>query len=145
MNAHAVIAKYLVNDTPPSDYRVLFAAVLMQAKRDLLYAGGDKRVTPFSKEVRRWIARTDQVGGISFRMCCEALSLDEKATARYLETPYKGSRPWNGRNARRAEATPPSVRTCSKQRKRSSPSIPKSGYASYAGRRPSSSSPPMSI
>jgi hypothetical protein len=140
LSADTVIAHYMNRDLPASDYRVLFAAVLMQAKKDIQYAGGNSRTTPYTFEVRRWIDHRGDPAGITFRMCCEALSLDEGAAKKYLMTPYKEARPWNGRSAKSVKTTPRSARTCSKSKRRSSPSRKQSVFASFAARHPLPSS-----
>jgi hypothetical protein len=143
--AGEVISRYLTGTQPPSDYRVLFAAVLMQAKKDYQYTGGNSRITPYTLEVRRWIDHKGDPAGITFSMCCEALSIDEGAAKKYMLAPYKEARPWNGRNAITVGVTRRSAATCSKPRKRSSPRTRMSASVSYAASRASSSSPRMMI
>jgi hypothetical protein len=139
--AGEVISRYLTGTQPPSDYRVLFAAVLMQAKKDYQYTGGNSRTTPYTLEVRRWIDHKGDPAGITFSMCCEALSIDEGAARKYMLAPYKEARPWNGRNANGVGVTRRSAATYSKPRKRSSPQTRMSGSASYAASLALSSSP----
>lgn len=117
-----VISRYYSRDLPPSDCRVLFAAILMQVKRDIQYDGGNKRLTGHVLDARRWIMHQGDPDGITFKMCCEALNLDEVSALKFLtETPYKGRRKWNGRGVRFAETRNPSDRISSKRRKSSSP------------------------
>lgn len=140
LSADAVISNYYSHDQPASDYRVLFAAVLMQAKKDIQYAGGNSRTTPYTIEVRRWIDHRGDPAGITFRMCCEALSLDEGAAKRYMLAPYKEARPWNGRSAKSVKTTRRSAATCSRQNRKSSPARKKSAFAFHAARHPLPSS-----
>jgi hypothetical protein len=138
-----VISRYLAGDQPPSDYRVLFAAVLMQAKKDYQYTGGNTRTTPYTLEVRRWINHRGDPAGITFSMCCEALSIDEGAARKYMLAPYKEARPWNGRNVKSAKTTRRLTATFSKPRKRSSPQMRTNASVSYAASPASSFSPRM--
>jgi hypothetical protein len=140
-NANDLIAQYTVRDQPPSDHRILFAAVLMQAKRDIQYAGADGKNRV---DAQRWVAQGDR-GAISFNMCCEALCIDPGAAKKFLSTPYKERRPWNGRDAKHAAVTPLSARTCSRSRRRSSLPTTMTGSVSYAARPRSSSSTRMTL
>jgi hypothetical protein len=144
-SANDVIAYYMVRDLPPSDYRVLFAAVLMQVKRDLLYTGNNSTLIDHRREAKRWADHKGDPTGITFRMCCEALNLDEGAAKKFLSTPYKERRPCNGRSAKRAAVTPLSARTCSKSVRRSFPSSLKEGSVSYAASQRSSSMSRMTL
>lgn len=145
-NADDVIARYLTGTPDPSDYRTLFAAILMQAKKDIFYQGSSGRILRHTLDAIQWVRGHGDPAGITFRMCCEALNITEKFAASFLSTaPYKRSRPCNGRNARLVNPTPPSVRTSSRSKQRSSPSTTRIGSVSYAAKPRSSSSNRMSL
>jgi hypothetical protein len=137
MNADQIISDYMARFPEPADYRVLFAAVLMQVKRDIHYAGKNGRILMHTLDACRWMQGMGDPAGITFRMCCEALNIDEKTVTRYLTQPHKGRRPWNGRSVRTAECTPPSEVTCSKSKPRSSRKKRDSAFARFAARHPS--------
>lgn len=129
-----------VRRTNPDDHGILFAAVLLQAKRDAQYKGTNTTLLNHKRDAIRWIRFMD-IGTVSFRSCCRALGLAERVAAKeLLEKLYKGSRPWNGRSADGVEQSLRSARISSNRKTNPSPNNRRRGYVRCVNREASISS-----
>lgn len=144
-SADAVIAEYGSCGAVLPDHRMFFAGILVQVKRDINYKGKNPVIMEEKEDAREWLAHGGDTTGITFAMCCEALKLREADALRFMATPYKEQRIWNGLNAKCAEIIRLSDRTSSRARSRSFRRRRKTASVSFAASPPSSFTPPMRI